>query len=208
MEQLTLLLVAMIVPFALALCYMAPAAVALKRRHPKKDTIRAVNLFLGWTVIGWLVTLVWSFGTPDAAEATPLGFARPVEPHINIAPNAMNEIRTEVMGLSRHDLPVRDLLPGQNLRLIRGREKDAGPSAVKVCLRDGREIGVLSQEVSARIAMNLDGNRQVDCRVLSVTGGDGRSYRVAVMLAIHLLRSPSAARTPPAGGHLPAVGSG
>ena len=214
MEILTLLLITMFVPFALALCYMTPAAIASKRRHPQRDTIRAVNLFLGWTVIGWLVAWVWALSAGDRSVVTAPGFAHPVEPHLSIAPNAMNEIRTEVMnvsqrnddGIDRDDM-VRRLLSGQDLRLVRTRKRDGRPGAVNVCLADGRQIGELSPDVSARIAMNLDGNRRVDCRVLDVTGDSGRSYRVHIMLAIHLLRSPAPARAVPPRGPLSAAGS-
>jgi hypothetical protein len=214
LENLTLLLVAMIVPFALALCYMTPAAIALKRRHPQKDTIRAVNLFLGWTVIGWLAAWIWALSAGDRSVVAAPGFAHPVEPHLSIAPNAMNEIRTEVMNVSQRnddgsdrDALVRRLLPGQDLRLVRARKRDGSPGKVEVCLADGRQIGELSPDVAARIAMNLDGNRRVDCRVLDVTGANGRGYRVHILLAIHLLRSPAPTRAAPPRRPLSAAGS-
>jgi len=204
LEILTLLLLALFVPFALALGYMTPAAIAVKRRHPKRDAIRAVNLFLGWTVVGWVVAFVWSLGAHEKAEPAVPGFVRHAEPHLSLAPSAMNEIWTEVDGIDgmnddgieRQSL-VRGLSAGQDLRLVHERDGDGDAGVVKVCLLDGRQIGELAGDVAARIAMNLDGNRQVDCRVLGVSGGPGQRSRLEVMLAVHLLRSPETRRQPP-----------
>jgi ABC-type transport system involved in cytochrome c biogenesis permease component len=53
MITLTLLLV-LIVP------YFAPAIVAFARGHQQKWAILALDLFLGWTFLGWVGALVWS----------------------------------------------------------------------------------------------------------------------------------------------------
>ena len=44
----------------LAVIYFAPMIVALMRDHHQKLPISLLNLFLGWTVVGWVVALVWS----------------------------------------------------------------------------------------------------------------------------------------------------
>jgi hypothetical protein len=46
----------------LALVYFAPALIARDRRHPNGAAIFAVNLLLGWTVVGWGTALVWAVG--------------------------------------------------------------------------------------------------------------------------------------------------
>lgn len=43
-----------------ALFYFPPTIVAWLRQHPNRVSILLLNLFLGWTVIGWIVALVWS----------------------------------------------------------------------------------------------------------------------------------------------------
>lgn len=40
--------------------YFAPTFNALSRKHPNKSQVFLMNLFLGWTLIGWVVALVWS----------------------------------------------------------------------------------------------------------------------------------------------------
>ncbi|MFA5176891.1 MAG: superinfection immunity protein [Candidatus Omnitrophota bacterium] len=52
---LELLLVVLI--FAL---YFLPTLIAFLRQHKNKLAIFLLNLLLGWTVLGWVVSLVWS----------------------------------------------------------------------------------------------------------------------------------------------------
>jgi hypothetical protein len=42
------------------LVYFIPSFVAVARNHDKRFPIFALNLVLGWTVIGWMGALVWS----------------------------------------------------------------------------------------------------------------------------------------------------
>ena len=49
----------MILPFLVQL-YLLPALVALTRRHHNTGAIFLLNFFLGWTVLGWVVALVWA----------------------------------------------------------------------------------------------------------------------------------------------------
>jgi hypothetical protein len=45
----------------LLVSYFLPWVVALLRRHRNATAIFILNLLLGWTFIGWVVALVWSF---------------------------------------------------------------------------------------------------------------------------------------------------
>lgn len=49
--------------------YFAPVIVALARDHRQKLAIFILNLFLGWTILGWVGALVWS-ATSDVKGAT------------------------------------------------------------------------------------------------------------------------------------------
>lgn len=40
--------------------YLLPAFLAYQRAHPQRHAIFLINLFLGWTAIGWIGALVWS----------------------------------------------------------------------------------------------------------------------------------------------------
>ena len=46
--------------FLTLLFYFAPALVAYMRGHKQKDVIFVLNLIFGWTLIGWVLCLIWS----------------------------------------------------------------------------------------------------------------------------------------------------
>lgn len=47
--------------------YFLPAIVASKNKKSNADSVALLNLFLGWTLIGWVVALVWAT-TTDAPK--------------------------------------------------------------------------------------------------------------------------------------------
>ena len=44
----------------LAVLHFLPTLIALARGHHNGFAIFLTNLLLGWTVIGWIVALIWS----------------------------------------------------------------------------------------------------------------------------------------------------
>jgi hypothetical protein len=48
----------------LIVCYFGPTIIAALRKHRQLAAIAAVNLLLGWTVIGWIGSFIWSLITP------------------------------------------------------------------------------------------------------------------------------------------------
>ncbi len=52
---LEILLVVLIFGF-----YFLPTLIAFLKQHKNKLAIFLLNLLLGWTVLGWVVSLVWS----------------------------------------------------------------------------------------------------------------------------------------------------
>jgi len=40
--------------------YFVPWLISLSRKHNNSGAIAILNIFLGWTVIGWIVALIWS----------------------------------------------------------------------------------------------------------------------------------------------------
>ena len=70
----------MIVFLAVAVAvYFIPNFVATARKHQNANAIFVVNLLLGWTIIGWVVALVWALTTVKPQEA-----ATEKAPEINI----------------------------------------------------------------------------------------------------------------------------
>jgi fluoride ion exporter CrcB/FEX len=45
---------------AALLVYLIPSFVAVHREHENKTGILLVNFFAGWTIVGWIVCLIWS----------------------------------------------------------------------------------------------------------------------------------------------------
>jgi Superinfection immunity protein len=53
----------------LLLVYFLPAIKAYQDKKPNKQAILALNIFLGWTLVGWVVALVWAFTQNDTRNA-------------------------------------------------------------------------------------------------------------------------------------------
>ncbi|MGN0538395.1 MAG: superinfection immunity protein [Candidatus Fimenecus sp.] len=43
------------------LFYFLPSILGFVRHQPNKTAILILNIFLGWSFIGWIVALVWAF---------------------------------------------------------------------------------------------------------------------------------------------------
>ena len=44
--------------------YFIPAIIAWSRPAPRRGTVTMVNLFLGWTIVGWIVALAMAMRGP------------------------------------------------------------------------------------------------------------------------------------------------
>lgn len=47
--------------FVVLLIYFFPVLNAFSRKHENTVAIGVLNLFTGWTFIGWVIALVWSY---------------------------------------------------------------------------------------------------------------------------------------------------
>lgn len=58
---------------AIGIIYLIPAFNAYSKKHRQRGLILVINLLFGWTILGWLVCLGWSFGSAkdDPAGPTP-----------------------------------------------------------------------------------------------------------------------------------------
>jgi hypothetical protein len=50
------------------LMYFLPAIIASKKKKRNATAIGVLNLLLGWTVVGWIVSLIWAL-TNDLPQA-------------------------------------------------------------------------------------------------------------------------------------------
>lgn len=56
------IIVMLIIPGILTQCiYFLPYLIANSKGHEQETAIFVLNLFAGWTVIAWIIALVWAF---------------------------------------------------------------------------------------------------------------------------------------------------
>lgn len=60
--------------------YFLPWIVAHQRCHHNENSIALLNLFLGWTVIGWLAAIIWSASEVRQESSTNKTAAASAEP--------------------------------------------------------------------------------------------------------------------------------
>lgn len=48
-----------------AVVYFLPTIIAFKRGKRNRGAILALNLFLGWSLLGWVVSLVWALSVDN-----------------------------------------------------------------------------------------------------------------------------------------------
>ena len=49
--------------------YFLPTIIAFIRKKPNAPAIFALNFFLGWSLVGWVVSLVWALTTDNPGLA-------------------------------------------------------------------------------------------------------------------------------------------
>ena len=55
----------LLVPFFCILgLYFLPVILADKNKHTDTTAIFVLNFFLGWTILGWFVALIWAYTDP------------------------------------------------------------------------------------------------------------------------------------------------
>ena len=56
------------------LFYFAPWLIAMFRNHHNRSAIAVLNLLLGWTLLGWIIALVWACTATheDASRSGPV----------------------------------------------------------------------------------------------------------------------------------------
>ena len=53
-----------IVLLLILILYMLPTLVAYSREHPHRAVLAVFNIFLGWTLIGWIAVFLWAALAP------------------------------------------------------------------------------------------------------------------------------------------------
>jgi len=56
--------------YALIAFYFLPTIIAFIRNQTNKISILVLNLLLGWTLLGWVVAMVWAFKKPEVISTS------------------------------------------------------------------------------------------------------------------------------------------
>ena len=60
-ETQIVIIIALLIAFIIGLIiYFIPSMVAFKRNNASRWAIFLVNLFFGWTLLVWIITLIWA----------------------------------------------------------------------------------------------------------------------------------------------------
>lgn len=64
-EGVSVLVIVLVVILGAAI-YFLPSYIAHKRKHPSFGAILVINLLFGWTLLGWVGSLIWALSSPPA----------------------------------------------------------------------------------------------------------------------------------------------
>jgi hypothetical protein len=88
--------------------YFLPSIIAHKKRN--KSAIVALNLLLGWTVLGWVIALVWAL-TSDPKVKVNVQVSHPVFCRLCVRYSPQNATFCASCGSQLRSAPVLDILP-------------------------------------------------------------------------------------------------
>ena len=60
--------IGLVIVLIVIVSYSLPTLIAVLREHHNRLPIFLLNFFLGWTFIGWVASLVWSFTSPPPQD--------------------------------------------------------------------------------------------------------------------------------------------
>lgn len=72
--------------------YVLPGCIASIREHRNKMAIWALNIILGWTFLGWVVSFIWSLTNPSKESAS-----EPVASNFKKCPYCAEKIKSEAV---------------------------------------------------------------------------------------------------------------
>ena len=56
---------------AVILVYLVPSIIAQRYQHPKQPAILMLNMALGWTIVGWVIALIWALDAKPGHRTLP-----------------------------------------------------------------------------------------------------------------------------------------
>ena len=77
----------LIIILVLIVPYFVPSIIAFSRKHQNATAIFALNLLLGWTIIGWIACLVWALTAKQVEQTINITTASPQPPQQKSEPS-------------------------------------------------------------------------------------------------------------------------
>ena len=71
--------------------YFLPSFIALARKRRNRAAIIVLNLFLGWTFIGWIASLIWAFASNNETQTIVVNNSYPKEENFSDAKKDFND---------------------------------------------------------------------------------------------------------------------
>jgi len=100
MQDKELLAGIVIVTFSI-LVYFLPGLIASRRNHKNMIPVFLLNLFFGWTFLGWIIALIWSFSAntskPKSSDNEAGENTGGTEAEYKICPYCAEEIKVEAI---------------------------------------------------------------------------------------------------------------
>lgn len=92
--------------------YFLPTIIAMFRGKSNTFAILLLNLFLGWTFIGWIVALIWSVTTDNKPQTIVLNNNSTIEPKnefMTLSSQGSNSEQKNNSNLNLHQEQIRSL---------------------------------------------------------------------------------------------------
>lgn len=154
-----------------AIFYFVPTLVAFGRKNA--GAIFFLNLFFGWTILGWIVCFIWACTSPKVEDMAP-GDGGPIPAWAGLSGPTEITVRGEdqnnLDGTSRQRIIAR-LSEGDTVTLVREPNNLADKNAIRVESEHGC-IGYVAREEAVRLAPIADAGRIGDVTIKDIVGGD------------------------------------
>lgn len=78
--------------------YFIPSIIAFSKKHYNATGVLLLNLFLGWTLIGWIAALIWSFSNAYGTQVINISSPATQEQHFkpeSIVPSQPTRVDVE-----------------------------------------------------------------------------------------------------------------
>lgn len=155
----------------LLLCYFVPTFIALSRGHHNPGPLIAVNVLLGWTILGWIVAFAMSLSLESKPVVINQIAEKPEEPkesHLDIAKRHLENVLEACREVSEQSLTILFVAAQSDGKIGR----DDVRIIANFFVKQGADIKPAwlesIKELNAGITINLHGDKNCDEEIESI----------------------------------------